>query len=41
MSGDTPEPSPAGWLVLSPDGSVVASGAQALTEASADAGEET
>ncbi len=32
---------PAGWLVLDPDGNAVASGAQTVTEASADAGEET
>lgn len=32
---------PAGWLVTGPDGSVVASGPQTLTEASAGAGEET
>ena len=31
---------PAGWVVLDPDGSVVASGGQTVTEASADAGEE-
>ena len=32
---------PAGWQVLDPDGNVAASGGQAVTEASADAGEET
>jgi len=32
---------PAGWLVTGPDGGVVASGGQTVTEASADAGEET
>lgn len=32
---------PAGWLVLDPGGSVVDSGPQTVTEASADAGEET
>jgi len=36
-----PESPPAGWLVLGPDGNAVASGAQTVTEASADAGEET
>jgi hypothetical protein len=35
-----PEPPPDGWQVLDPDGNVVGSGAQAVTEASADAGEE-
>ena len=30
-----------GWRVLDPDGSVVASGGQTVTEASAGAGEET
>ena len=35
------EPPPAGWQVLDPDGCVVASGGQTVTEASADAGEET
>ena len=33
-----PEDEPAGWLVLDPDGSVVDSGGQSTTEASADAG---
>ena len=32
---------PDGWRVLDPDGNVIASGGQAVTEASADAGEET
>ena len=32
---------PAGWRVLDPDGHVVASGGQTVTEASADAGQET
>ena len=32
---------PAGWRVLDPDGNVVASGGQTMTEASAGAGEET
>jgi hypothetical protein len=31
---------PAGWQVLDPDGHVVASGGQTVTEASAGAGEE-
>jgi hypothetical protein len=35
-----PEDEPAGWLVLGPDGNVVASGGQSVTEASAGAGEE-
>jgi hypothetical protein len=32
---------PEGWRVIGPDGTVVASGGQAVTEASAGAGEET
>jgi hypothetical protein len=32
---------PAGWQVLDPDGNVAGSGGQTVTEASADAGEET
>ena len=32
---------PAGWVVLEPDGHVVDSGPQTVTEASAGAGEET
>jgi hypothetical protein len=32
---------PPGWRVLDPDGHVVAAGPQTVTEASADAGEET
>lgn len=32
---------PAGWQVFDPAGNVVASGGQTVTEASADAGEET
>jgi hypothetical protein len=40
--GMTEQPEePAGWLVLDPDGHVVDSGGQTVTEASADAGEET
>lgn len=35
-----PAERPAGWQVLDPDGSVVASGPQTVTEASAGAGEE-
>ena len=35
------EPEDEGWRVLGPDGSVIASGGQAVTEASAGAGEET
>jgi hypothetical protein len=31
----------AGWLVLDPDGHLVGSGGQTVTEASAGAGEET
>jgi hypothetical protein len=31
---------PAGWLVTDPDGRIVASGGQTVTEASAGAGEE-
>jgi hypothetical protein len=30
-----------GWRVLGPDGTVIASGGQTVTEASADAGQET
>ena len=40
MSEPQPETPPAGWRVLDPDGNVVGSGGQAVTEASADAGEE-
>lgn len=36
-----PPDDPAGWLVLDPDGNVVDSGGQTVTEASAGAGEET
>jgi hypothetical protein len=36
-----PPDEPAGWAVTGPDGEVVASGPQTVTEASADAGEET
>ena len=36
-----PEDEPAGWRVLGPDGDVIASGAQTVTEASTDAGQET
>ena len=36
-----PPDEPPGWQVLDPDGSVVASGGQTVTEASAGAGEET
>jgi hypothetical protein len=35
------EQPPAGWVVLDPDGNVVDSGPQTVTEASAGAGEET
>ena len=35
----TPPDEPVGWLVLDPDGNVVDSGGQTVTEASADAGE--
>jgi hypothetical protein len=35
------EAPPAGWLVLDPDGNVADCGGQTVTEASADAGEET
>ena len=36
------EPEDEGWrVILDPDGNVVASGGQAVTDASADAGEET
>jgi hypothetical protein len=38
---ETPPDEPAGWLVTDPDGHVVASGGQTVTEASAGAGEET
>ena len=34
------EDEPAGWQVLDPDGNVVSSGPQTVTEASAGAGEE-
>jgi hypothetical protein len=36
-----PPDEPAGWQVIDPDGNVVDSGGQSVTEASADAGEET
>ena len=36
-----PPDEPAGWQVTGPDGCVVASGGQTVTEASAGAGEET
>ena len=36
-----PEDEPAGWVILDPGGHVVGSGGQTVTEASADAGEET
>ena len=35
-----PEDDLAGWVVLGPDGNVVASGGQTVTDASAGAGEE-
>jgi hypothetical protein len=35
-----PEDDPGGWRVLDPDGNVVDSGGQSVTEASAGAGEE-
>jgi hypothetical protein len=35
-----PEDEAEGWRVLDPHGNVIASGGQAVTEASADAGEE-
>jgi len=35
-----PPDEPAGWQVLDPDGNVVGSGGQTVTEASAGAGEE-
>jgi hypothetical protein len=35
-----PPDEPAGWLVTDPDGHVVASGGQTVTDASAGAGEE-
>jgi hypothetical protein len=38
---ETPPDEPIGWLVLDPDGNVAESGGQTVTEASADAGEET
>jgi hypothetical protein len=38
---ETPPDEPAGWLVTDPDGNVADSGGQTVTEASADAGEET
>jgi hypothetical protein len=37
---ETPPDEPAGWRVLDPDGNVVDSGGQTVTEASAGAGEE-
>jgi tRNA(Arg) A34 adenosine deaminase TadA len=36
-----PEDNPVGWVILDPDGHVVGSGGQTVTEASAGAGEET
>jgi hypothetical protein len=36
-----PPDEPAGWQVIDPDGNVVDSGGHSVTEASADAGEET
>jgi hypothetical protein len=36
-----PPDEPAGWQVIDPDGNVIDSGGQSVTEASADAGEET
>jgi hypothetical protein len=36
-----PPDDPEGWRVLGPDGHVVASGGQTVTDASAGAGEET
>lgn len=36
-----PPDDPDGWRVLDQDGNVVASGGQTVTDASADAGEET
>ena len=35
-----PPDEPPGWVVTDPDGNVVGSGGQTVTEASADAGEE-
>ena len=35
-----PPDEPAGWRVLDPDGNVVASGGQSVTDASAGAGED-
>ena len=35
-----PPDDPEGWRVLDPDGNVIASGGQSVTEASAGAGEE-
>jgi hypothetical protein len=39
MGEPQPETPPAGWLVLDPDGNVVAAGPQTVTGASAGAGE--
>jgi hypothetical protein len=36
-----PEDEAEGWRVIGPDGAVIASGGQTVTDASADAGEET
>jgi hypothetical protein len=41
LAFEPPDDGPAGWQVLDPDGHVVAYGPQSVTEASADAGEET
>ncbi len=41
MSEPAAEGQPDGWRVLDPDGNVVDAGPQTVTEASADAGEET
>lgn len=35
------EPEDEGWRVIGPDGTVITSGGQTVTEASADAGQET
>jgi hypothetical protein len=36
-----PDDEAEGWRVIDPDGTVIASGGQTVTEASADAGQET
>ena len=41
MTEGLPSGPPDGWRVLDPDGNVVASGGQTVTDASAGAGEET